>query len=115
MPNTKNARYVALTTHGASWWVVLMGEAGQSKAEVKELASRKICGDEWDKAKSIEVDTEMQNLHVVSQSAARRAFPRALHQFEEAMAYEENWAEPRREPLTAPNALYEVGEEPWEE
>ena len=91
MANTKNARYVALTTHGANWWVVLAGENGQSKAEVEELAMRKICGDEWDKAKSIETDTELKNLHVVSQSAARRAFPRALHQYEEAMAYGENW------------------------
>jgi hypothetical protein len=92
MANTTNAQYVALTTHGGGdWWVVYIGETGQSKAEVEELADRRICGENWNRAKTIEQDTEMTNLQVVSRSAARRAFPRAMHQYAEAMAYGEHW------------------------
>ena len=82
MANTKNAQYVALTTHGSGWWVVLVGEKGESKAIVEERALRDICGDQWDKAKDIVVDTECKNLQVVSMSAARRAFPRAMSHYD---------------------------------
>lgn len=75
-------RYVALTTRGSGWWVVLVGEAGETKEVVEERALRDICGDNWDKAKTIEQDTEMKNLQVVSMSAAKRAFPKAMSHYE---------------------------------
>jgi len=85
MANSKSERrYVALTTHGNGWWVVLAGEPGEDKASVEDRASRDICGMFWDKAKPIDVDTEMKNLQVVSYSAAKRAFPKAMWQFEYA-------------------------------
>lgn len=80
--NASERRYVALTTHGSGWWVVVMGDAGESKAAVEERALRDICGDNWDQAKTIEQDTEMKNLQVVSLSAAKRAFPKALSHYD---------------------------------
>ena len=83
MANLKNAQYVALTTHGPNgWYVVLLGEPGQSKAKVEELATRQICGNQWDKPKDIFADTEMKNLQAVSASAARRAFPKAMRSYD---------------------------------
>ena len=75
-------RYVALTTHGSGWWVVSCGEAGESKESVTERAERDICGEHWDHAKTIEQDTELKNLQVVSYSAAKRAFPKAMSHYE---------------------------------
>jgi len=85
MANLKNAQYVALTTHGSGWWVVFVGAVGQAKTEVEELASRKVCGDQWDKAKDIYVDTEMKNLQIMSMSAARLAFPKAMNHYDYAV------------------------------
>lgn len=82
MANLKNARYVALTTRGSGWWVVVAGEAGESRETVEERASRDICGDNWDKAKTIEQDTDLKNLQVLSYSAAKRAFPQAISHYE---------------------------------
>lgn len=82
--NSSTRRYVALTTHGSGWWVVVMGEPGESREQVEERALRDICGDNWDRAKTIEQDTEMKNLQVVSYSAAKRAFPKAMSHFDYA-------------------------------
>ena len=85
MANSKSERrYVALTTHGAGWWVVLAGEPGEDKASVEDRALRDICGSNWDKPKTIEQDTEMKRLQIVSYSAAKRAFPKAMWQYEYA-------------------------------
>lgn len=83
MANKASERqYVALTTYGSGWWVVVAGEPGEAKAAVEERALRDICGDNWDQAKTIQQDTEMKNLQVVSMSAARRAFPRAMSHYD---------------------------------
>lgn len=75
-------RYVALTSHGGKWWVVVAGEPGMSREQVQERAMRDICGENWDKAKTIEQDTELKNLVIQSYSAAKRAFPKAIAHFE---------------------------------
>jgi hypothetical protein len=80
--STATRRYVALTTHGGGWWVVGAGEAGESREQVEERAQRDICGGNWDQAKTIEQDTELKNLQVVSYSAAKRAFPKAMSHYE---------------------------------
>lgn len=88
MANRKSdRRYVALTTLGGGFYVSLMGEPGQDKDAVEERAMRLICGDQWDKAKDIQTDTELKNLQVLSVSAARRAFPKAMRHYDEAVAY----------------------------
>lgn len=74
------AQYVALTTinsQQSGWDVVLVGEPGESRKTVEERAMRAICGDQWDHAKDIYVDTELKNLQVASKSEAARRFPRA--------------------------------------
>lgn len=82
--STATRRYVALVTHGGGWWVVIAGETGESREQVEARAQRDICGDNWDRAKTIEQDTELKNLQVVSYSAAKRAFPKAMSHFEYA-------------------------------
>jgi hypothetical protein len=90
MANSKSERqYVALTTQGSGYWVVVMGEPGETREAVEERASRQICGDQWDQAKDIYVDTQLKNLQIHSLSAAKRAFPKALRHYEESIEWGE--------------------------
>lgn len=63
--------YVALTTLGRGYWVVLVGEPGQTSEEVREAAQADIL------KHSPAATQELTNLVIVSESAARRAFSNA--------------------------------------
>lgn len=61
--------YSAFTTTGSGYRFVCSGE---DKSQVRDEAERTICGDQWDQAKDIWVDTELKNLIVVPASTIRK-------------------------------------------
>lgn len=92
MGNSAGERvYVALTTTGGAWYVQAMGQPGETRQQVEHRAMKGIAGDKWDTLEPLDIyqDTERKNLVVVSQSAARRGFPKAMRFYEDMLEYED--------------------------
>ena len=92
MGNSKSERvYVALTTTGpGGWFVQTMGQPGETREQVEQKAKREICGAKWDTDEALDIfeDTMMKNLVTLSQSAAKRGFPRAMRFYDDRLEYE---------------------------
>ena len=66
--------YVAITTTNARQNGYRQVCQGEIKADLRDAAERKICGNFWGKAKPIEIETELINLRIVTATEARRKY-----------------------------------------
>lgn len=81
MPSREKRRYVALTTQGSGWWVVCVGEPGESREEIERRAIDQLQKDA-NGENGTYYDTWRKNLAVMTLSAVRRAFPQAWRHYE---------------------------------